>query len=228
MNTLGIVAAKKDSIRAPNKNIADICGIPLMAYIIRALKASGGCDVIVLSTDSHEYGDIALKHGADDYYIRDESYNIYSDYIEFARIADEARNKAEHKVKEEFNEVVLCGGNVIFLRPSWIRAALTLTRDYIYNNMPIDIVGMESYHWNVNVCRVKRDAGIMTTANVFVFKHIGMLMEMDWPHELELARQIQGEIQNGRIDYPLEESVHDDLLENREQAANRMKGLELN
>lgn len=222
MKTLGIVMAKSGSTRTPNKNIADICGRPTLSYPIEALKASGVCDTIVVSTDSHEYGSIAVANGADDYIMRES----WSDkYVEFSVTANEARKKAVQEIGNEFEEIVVCGGNVMFLRPSWVRAATALMSDFVYNLMPIDVIGMEPYHWNVNVCRVRN--GIMTQPNFYVFKHIGILMEMDWPHEVELARQIQQQIAEGRLDYPLQESVHDDLLENRAQAANRMRGLML-
>ena len=220
MKTLRIVMAKNGATRTPNKNIADICGRPTLAYPIEALKASGVCDAVVVSTDSVEYGSIGLANGADGVLMRD----AWSDkYAEFSVTADGARRKYEERTGTQYDRMVVCGGNVMFLRPSWLRAANTLMSDFVYNLMPIDNVGMESYHWNINVCRVQR--GIMTQPNFYVFKHIGILMEMDWPHELELARQIQQQIAEGRIEYPLAESVHDDLLANREQAANRMRGL---
>lgn len=222
MSTLGIVMAKSGSTRTPNKNIADICGSPALAYPIQALRASGVCDKIIVSTDSESYATVALAQGADDAVIRD----AWSDkFAEFSVTADEARKKYEWKTGSTFDEIVVSGANVMFLRPSWIRAATTILREFVYNFMPIDVVGMEPYHWNVNVCRVRQ--GIMRQSTFFVFKHIGVLMEMDWPHELRLAQQIQAGIRNGTIDYPFDESVHDELLVNREQAANRMRGLML-
>lgn len=222
MKTLGIVMAKSGSTRTPNKNIADICGRPTLAYPIEALKASRVCDAVVVSTDSEEYGSIALANGADDVAMRD----AWSDkYAEFSVTADGARRKYEEHTSVTYDRIVVCGGNVMFLRPSWLRAASALMNEFVYNLMPIDVIGMEPYHWNVNVCRVRN--GIMTQPNFFVFKHIGILMEMDWPHELKLAREIKQSILDENIDYPSVETVHDDILENREQAANRMRGLML-
>lgn len=222
MKTLGIVMAKSGSTRTPNKNIADICGRPTLSYPIEALKASGVCDAVVVSTDSEEYGSIALANGADDVAMRD----AWSDkYAEFSVTADGARRKYEEHTSVTYDRIVVCGGNVMFLCPSWVRAASALMNDFVYNLMPIDVIGMEPYHWNVNVCRVRN--GIMTQPNFYVFKHIGILMEMDWPHELTLARQIRQSILDGDIDYPLQERIHDELLANREKAVNRMRGLML-
>ena len=222
MKTLGIVMAKSGSTRTPNKNIADICGRPTLSYPIEALRASGICDKVIVSTDSEEYGAIALEHGADTFCLRDADTDKFA---EFSVTANAAALRYQDDTDYRFTQLVVCGANVMFLRPSWIRAASVLLNDFIYNQMPIDVVGMEPYHWNVNVCRIRK--GIMTHSNFFVFKHIGILMEMDWEHELKLAREIKQSILGGNIDYPLVETVHDDILENREQAANRMRGLML-
>lgn len=220
MSTLGIVMAKSGSTRTPNKNIADICGKPTMAYAIEALITSQVCRDVIVSTDSKEYGEMSLEHGATQYVLRDEWSDKFS---EFSVTADDARRKYQIETGIQWKEIVVCGANVMFLRPSWLRAATKLLREFTHNNMPIDVVGMEPYHWNVNVCRVQN--GIMTHPNFYVFKHIGILMEMDWPHELDLARQIQAQILGGALNYSLDETVHDDLLINREKAANRMRGL---
>ncbi|MDE0042253.1 MAG: hypothetical protein OXT74_09470 [Candidatus Poribacteria bacterium] len=214
--------AKSGSKRTPNKNIADIAGRPTMSYPIEALRVSGVCQKVIVSTDSEEYGEIALACDADSYVLRD----AWTDkFAEFSVTANAAAKIYQEDTDYRFTQLVVCGANVMFLRPSWIRAASTLLSEFVYNQMPIDVVGMEPYHWNVNVCRIRK--GIMTHSNFFVFKHIGILMEMDWPHELKLARQISQSILDGEIDYSLDERVHDDLILNRDQAANRMRGLML-
>ncbi len=222
MNTLGIVMAKSQSLRAPNKNIADICGKPMLAYAIESIKASGLCSHVVVSVNSVEYGDIGVEHGADDYVLRDS----WSDaFAQFSVTADEARKQYENRTGIRFDEVVVSGANVMFLRPSWLRAAAMLMRNFAYNRMPIDVVGMEPYNWNVNVCRVKH--GMITQSNFYVLKHVGLLMEMDYPHELELAREVMENIKNNSIQYPLQETVHEDMLANRQQIKIRMAGLTL-
>ena len=42
-----------------------------MSYPIKALKASGVCQKVIVSTDSEEYGEIALACGADSFMLRD-------------------------------------------------------------------------------------------------------------------------------------------------------------
>ncbi|MDE0298608.1 MAG: hypothetical protein OXN17_08255 [Candidatus Poribacteria bacterium] len=216
-NTLGIVMAKSDSRRCPHKNIADICGRPTMSYPIEVLKRSGVCDKVAVSTDSDEYGQIALAHGADEYLMRTPMTDRYT---QMSITAEDALHQAGDKFRDDFNEVVVCGANMMFIRPSWLRTAVTLLRDFVYNGMPIDVVGLEPYHWGLNVCRVK--TGIMTQPAFYVLKHVGLFMEMDWAHEVELARQVQRGINEGIIDYSLEETVHEDVLADWKRSPNRM------
>lgn len=224
MNALGVVLAKSGSVRAPNKNIADINGHPTMFYPIQALRTSGVCDKIIVSTDSERYGEIALECGADSFLMRDAATTKFSAKPGwFAVTANKAAKEYQDITPHRFSEVVVCGANVMFLRPSWLRAACTLLYKFLYNQTPIDVVGMEPYHWNVNVCRFRK--GIAINPQFFVLKHIGILMEMDYPHEIELARQIMHQVNAGSIHYPLDETVHDDLLANIELAPARMRGL---
>lgn len=220
--TLGIVMAKSESKRCPHKNITDICGRPVLAYPIEALKRSGICDRVVVSTDSAEYGELAVEHGADDYFMRVAATDRYT---QMSVTANHAISQASERLATDFEEAVVCGANMMFIRPSWLRAAVVLMRDFVYKEMPIDVVGLEPYHWGLNVCRVKR--GIMTQPAFYVLKHVGLLMEMDWAHEIELARQIQRGIKDEVIDYPPEETVHEDILEDWKSSPNRMGELRL-
>ena len=220
MSALGIVMAKSGSKRLPDKNIADIGGRPTMSYPIEALRASGVCKKVIVSTDAEEYGKIALTCGADGFLLRD----AYTDkFSEFSVSANDAAKRYQADTGYRFTQIVVCGANVMFLRPSWIRVASIIQNEYMYNEMPIDVVGMEVYNWNVNVCRFR--TGIMTQPNFFVLKHVGLLMEMDWGHELKLARQVMTSIQEGAIHYPIDETVHDEVLANSKQSPNRMKFL---
>lgn len=222
MKILGIVMAKSGSTRTPNKNIADISGRPSLSYPIEALRTSGICNPIIVSTDSEQYADIALRNGADGVTMRTP---LLDRYAEFSVSADDARQQWEMKTGDEYDAMIVSGGNVLFLRPSWVRAAAALMTDFVYNLMPIDVVGMEPVSWGVNLCRVRR--GIMTQSNFFVFKHYGLLVEVDYPHELKLARDIRISIDKGVIEYPLDENIHEDILAGREKSPNRMRGLML-
>ena len=61
---LGVILARGGSKGIPKKNIKDICGKPLIAYTIEAGLSSGSFDEFIVSTDSKEIADVALKFGA--------------------------------------------------------------------------------------------------------------------------------------------------------------------
>lgn len=57
---IGIIPAKKSSIRIPNKNLSIIAGIPLFMYSVKFAKQVG--IVPVVSTDSEEVINICIKN----------------------------------------------------------------------------------------------------------------------------------------------------------------------
>jgi CMP-N,N'-diacetyllegionaminic acid synthase len=65
-----IIPARSGSKGVPNKNIMDICGHPLIAYSISAAKKCKLIDRVIVSTDSEEYAEIAMKYGAEVPFIR--------------------------------------------------------------------------------------------------------------------------------------------------------------
>lgn len=70
MKTIAIIPARSGSKGYKGKNIADICGKPLMFYSINAAKESGCCDEVMVSTDSKEYAQVAKECGANVPFLR--------------------------------------------------------------------------------------------------------------------------------------------------------------
>lgn len=68
MRKIAIITARSGSKGLKNKNIIDLCGKPMMAYSIEAATKTGAFDHVIVSTDSHEYGKIAEKYGAEAMY----------------------------------------------------------------------------------------------------------------------------------------------------------------
>jgi CMP-N,N'-diacetyllegionaminic acid synthase len=60
---LGLIPARGGSKGIKNKNIAQICGKPLIAYTIEAARGSSVLDDLVLSTDSPDIAAVAAQHG---------------------------------------------------------------------------------------------------------------------------------------------------------------------
>lgn len=224
METLGIVMAKADSQRLPDKNIADLCGKPMMAYPIEILRKSGVCDNIVVSTNSEDYEKIALEHGADSVVIRETEWADSTKYGSetFRHTVQETLKRFEEQSGQKFDTVAFIGGNVVFLRPSWIRAAAIVLNQFHYNGMPIDLVTCDVHLVCVGVCHVKP---VLFYQNAFNFYHSGITLDIDWEDELRLTRQIMESIQRGDISYPLDEDVHETRLKGRFVSPAQYKGL---
>ena len=67
---VAIIPARSGSKSVPNKNVKLICGKPLIAFSIAVAKKSKLIDRVIVSTDSEEYAEIALKFGAEVPFIR--------------------------------------------------------------------------------------------------------------------------------------------------------------
>jgi len=79
-----LIPARAGSKGVPNKNIMELNGHPLLGWSIAAAKKSKLIDRVVVSTDSHEYADIAMLYGAEVPFIRpNEISNDSSTDLEF-------------------------------------------------------------------------------------------------------------------------------------------------
>jgi CMP-N,N'-diacetyllegionaminic acid synthase len=68
-----IIPAKGRSTRVPGKNLKDLCGKPMLAYILETAKSATGVDRVIVSTDSEEVKKVAEQYGADVPFIRPAS-----------------------------------------------------------------------------------------------------------------------------------------------------------
>lgn len=82
MKKVALIPARYGSKRSPLKNIRELAGHPLIAYSIYHAKKSNVFDDVIVSTDSKEIADIALKYGASVPFMRPESMaqDLSTDY----------------------------------------------------------------------------------------------------------------------------------------------------
>ncbi len=69
-SVLVVIPAKARSTRIPGKNLKDLCGKPMMAYIIETAKSARGVDRVVVTTESEEIKRVAVKYGAEVPFLR--------------------------------------------------------------------------------------------------------------------------------------------------------------
>lgn len=65
-----VIPAKARSTRIPGKNLKDLCGKPMMAYIIETAKSARGVDRVIVTTESEEIKKVAERYGAEVPFIR--------------------------------------------------------------------------------------------------------------------------------------------------------------
>jgi len=65
MNILAIIPARGKSKGIPQKNLQIVAGHPLVAWSIKAAKASAYINRIIVSTDDHSIAETALAYGAE-------------------------------------------------------------------------------------------------------------------------------------------------------------------
>jgi len=70
LKILGLIPARGESKGIPNKNIAKVGGLPLIAYTIKAALASKLIDKLIVSTDSKKIAQIAREYNAETPFIR--------------------------------------------------------------------------------------------------------------------------------------------------------------
>lgn len=70
MKKIAIIPARSGSKRIPHKNIKSFFGKPIISYAIEAALESGLYDEVMVSTDSDEIANVALKYGAKVPFIR--------------------------------------------------------------------------------------------------------------------------------------------------------------
>ncbi len=70
---VAIIPARGGSKRIPGKNIKDFAGNPVIHYSIKAAIESGLFTKVLVSTDSEEIADVAIKAGAEVPFMRPES-----------------------------------------------------------------------------------------------------------------------------------------------------------
>ena len=205
-----LILAKGASSRIPKKNLVDICGKPMLAYVIEIAKHAES-QAIVVSTDCDEIADVALQQGVSIVMRKAEwelgafgctGNNLIENSIDEYLLVHTRR----HSVEAVFDTCTVLLGNTMFLRPSWIRMAKTLLHNkMLHKNSPLTHVCLRDY--NGAFCF---RLGNIAFSNPIYVQHFGLNIDIDYPVDLELARSVVRQIQAGEIDYSLDESVHED------------------
>lgn len=102
--SLAVITARGGSKRIPGKNIKEFCGKPIIAYSIEAALESGVFDEIMVSTDSREIAEIAIRYGASVPFMR--STATADDYATTSEVLLEVIGQYEKRAI--FFDVICC------------------------------------------------------------------------------------------------------------------------
>ncbi len=127
-----IIPARAGSKRFLKKNIYPLCGIPLLAYSIKAALNAQQIDEVFISTDSKEIANIGSLYGASIPFLRPE--NLSGDFITVDEVCSHHIKALEKDMKLE--NIVVIQPTSPFVNPENIDNALEMLK----NNKQFDSV----------------------------------------------------------------------------------------
>lgn len=78
MSTIALIPARGGSKRLPRKNILELGGLPMIAYPIKTVQASGLFDRCLVSTEDPEIAAVARRFGAE---VLERPQNLAQDHV---------------------------------------------------------------------------------------------------------------------------------------------------
>lgn len=123
MRSLVVIPARSGSKGLPHKNIRCFRGKPLLAHSIEYAKRSESIDLVVVSTDSERYADIALKYGAKISELRPK--NLATDDTQDYPVARHELELAETQCGHEFDLLIWLRPTSPLRPPGLIEAAMS-------------------------------------------------------------------------------------------------------
>jgi spore coat polysaccharide biosynthesis protein SpsF len=129
MNTIAIVQARMGSTRLPGKVLAEICGVPMLGFLLQRLSRSAELDRTVVATTTNDHDDLLVdwleSNGVS--YFRGSENDVLDRFWQCARIHEAdvvVRVTADDPLKDP---------EIIDQALSELRAAVGI--DYVSNNI---------------------------------------------------------------------------------------------
>ncbi|MGN0438105.1 MAG: pseudaminic acid cytidylyltransferase [Lachnospiraceae bacterium] len=123
---IAVITARGGSKRIPKKNIKDFCGKPILAYSIEAALQTQLFDEVMVSTDSQEIADIAIKYGASVPFMRSEA--TANDFATTNDVLVEVFTEYE-KRGQKFDEVVCIYPTAPFITAKKLQDAVRIMEE---------------------------------------------------------------------------------------------------
>lgn len=120
MKNLCIIPARGGSKRIPRKNIKPFMGKPIMAYSIEAALKSGLFDEVMVSTDDHDFADVARQYGSSVPFMRSSA--TANDYASTEDVLIEVLDEYKKQGKE-FDNICCLYSTAPFVTPERLKEA---------------------------------------------------------------------------------------------------------
>ena len=123
MRTIAVIPARAGSKGLPGKNLKPLAGKPLLAYSIEQAKASGVCDVVLVSTEDEEIARVAREYGAEVPFKRPPE--LATDAVPAEPVVKHALETYEAMSGQPLDIVVYLQPTDVFRTPELIRECVT-------------------------------------------------------------------------------------------------------
>ena len=144
MNIVAIIPARGGSKGIPKKNIKELCGKPLIAYIIETALKVKELDRVIVSTEDKEIAEIAKKYGAEVPFIRPEE--LAEDETPTLPVLQHAVKYLEKKEKYRPDLVVLLYATSPLMRAERVSEAIEMLKEGEFDSV-LSVVEDGGHYW---------------------------------------------------------------------------------
>ena len=144
MNTVAIIPARGGSKGIPRKNIKELCGKPLITYIIETALRVEELDRVIVSTEDKEIAEVAKKCGAEVPFMRPEE--LARDETPTLPVLQHAVKYLEEKENYKPDIVVLLYATSPLLKHERVSEGIKMLREGNFNSV-LGVVEDRGHYW---------------------------------------------------------------------------------
>ena len=144
MNTVAIIPARGGSKGIPRKNIKELCGKPLITYIIETALRVRELDRVIVSTEDKEIAEVARKYGAEVPFMRPEE--LARDETPTLPVLQHAVKYLEEKENYKPDIVVLLYATSPLLKHEKVSEAIKLLKARGFDSV-LSVVEDRGHYW---------------------------------------------------------------------------------
>ncbi|MDN5310371.1 MAG: CMP-N,N-diacetyllegionaminic acid synthase [Methanolobus sp.] len=153
MKTIAIIPARGGSKGIPRKNVKELCGKPLISYIIKTALNVKEIDRVIVSTENAEIAEVAKKYGAEVPFIRPEE--LARDETPTLPVLQHTINNLEKNDNYQSDLVVLLYATSPLLSKERISEGIKILKEGGFDSV-ISVVEDRGHYWIQKESNYKR------------------------------------------------------------------------